>query len=107
MDELSPLILLHENGYKSLAPGKSRDSSRPAMPDGPATKAVDVNGVRRAIISTVEYRPVSRPQKCSWCAHNATQEAVQSQQNVTVISLCCDDPNCVWLSAERCERMTA
>jgi hypothetical protein len=44
MDELSPLILLHENGYKALAPSKGRDSSRPVTPDGPATKVVDVNG---------------------------------------------------------------
>jgi hypothetical protein len=98
MDELSPLILLHENGYKSLAPSKCRDSSRPVTPDGPATKVVDVKGGHSGIISRVEYRPVSRHQKCSWCPDNATQEAVESQQNPTVISCCCDDPKCIWLS---------
>jgi len=107
MDELSPLILLHQNGYKALAPSKGRDSSRPVTRDGPATKVVDMNGEHRGIKSRVEYRPVSDHQKCSWCADNATQEAVQSQQNLTVISVCCDHPKCIWLSAERCERMTA
>ncbi|MGC1650404.1 MAG: hypothetical protein WA741_31660 [Candidatus Sulfotelmatobacter sp.] len=50
---------------------------------------------------------MSHHQKCSWCADNATQGAVQNQQNLTVISRCCDDPKCIWLSAEMCERMTA
>jgi hypothetical protein len=107
MDELSPLILLHKNGYKALAPSKCRDGSRPVTQDGPATKVVDANGEHRGTISRVEYRAVSHHQKCSWCADNATQGAVQNQQNLTVISRCCDDPKCIWLSAEMCERMTA
>jgi hypothetical protein len=58
-------------------------------------------------ISKAEYRPVSHCSRCQcvWCVHDATQEAVQRQGNLTAISRCCDDPKCVWLSAERCELM--
>jgi len=54
----------------------------------------------------VEYRPVSQGQKhpCVWCVNAATQEAVQRQGNITTITRCCDDPKCMWLSAEMCER---
>jgi hypothetical protein len=52
----------------------------------------------------VEYRPASHCQKYVWCLNDATQEAVQRQGNLTAISRCCDDPKCMWLSAEMCER---
>jgi hypothetical protein len=55
----------------------------------------------------VEYRPVRHTQKCVWCVNDATQEAVQRQGNLTAISRCCDDPKCVWLSAETCTRTVA
>jgi hypothetical protein len=55
-------------------------------------------------MSKVVYRPVScsptRP--CVWCAKEATQEAVRSEGNLTVISRCCDDPKCMWQSEEMC-----
>jgi hypothetical protein len=52
----------------------------------------------------VEYRPVSHHQTCVWCVNDATQEAVQKKGTLTAISRCCDDPKCMWLSAENCER---
>jgi hypothetical protein len=61
------------------------------------------------VMSKVVYRPAScsptRP--CVWCAKDATQEAVQSEGNMTVISRCCDDPKCMWRSEEMCERTVA
>jgi hypothetical protein len=57
----------------------------------------------------VEYRLVNqylKPQ-CSWCATDATQEAIKQQGNITVISRCCDDPKCMKLSVEMCERTVA
>ena len=52
----------------------------------------------------VEYRPVNQCQKhqCVWCVNDATQEAIQSQGNLTAVSRCCDDRKCMWLSAEMC-----
>ena len=58
-------------------------------------------------MSKVEYHPVGLSQKCVWCANIATQEVVQREGNMTVISRCCDDPKCLLLSAERCERTVA
>jgi len=56
------------------------------------------------VMSKAEYHPVSRRQKCVWCVNDATQEALQRQGNITAISRCCDDPKCMRLSAEMCER---
>jgi hypothetical protein len=58
-------------------------------------------------MSKVEYHPVSLFQKCVWCAKVATQEVVEREGNVIAISRCCDDPKCLSLSAERCERTFA
>ena len=58
-------------------------------------------------IRKLGYSPVSHSQKCVWCVNDATQEAVQKQGNLTAISRCCDDPKCVWLSAETCKRTVA
>jgi hypothetical protein len=60
-------------------------------------------------MSKVVYRPVSRCQKpqCVWCANDATQEAVQSEGNLTAITRYCDDPKCMWLSAEMCKSTAA
>ena len=60
----------------------------------------------RGIMSKVEFRPLSRHHECAWCANDATQQAVQTQHTLTVISRCCDDPKCIWLSTQICERMT-
>ena len=106
MDKFVLMVLLHENGYKAVALGKCSDSSQPVTPEVPATKAVDLNWEPRGIISRVKYRPVSHHHKCPWCADSATQEAIQGQQNLTVISRCCDNPKCIWLSKEKCERLT-
>jgi hypothetical protein len=59
--------------------------------------------------SKVKYHPVTPYQKhqCSWCDKDATQEAIQRQANITVISRCCADPRCMQLSAEMCERTVA
>lgn len=56
-------------------------------------------------IRDVEYRPVSHREKCVWCVNDAMQAAVQTQGSLTAVSRCCDDPKCMWLSAETCERM--
>ena len=58
-------------------------------------------------MSKLEYRPLTRSQECFWCVNNATQEVVRREGNITAISRCCDDPNCMWLAAERCERTVA
>ena len=57
-------------------------------------------------IRNVAYRPVShcQKQKCLWCGNDATQEGIQKQGNLTAVSRCCDDPNCMRLSAEMCNR---
>ncbi len=53
-----------------------------------------------------EYRPVSHGQKhqCMWCGDEATQDCALRQGNLTVINSCCDDPKCMWRSADKCER---
>jgi hypothetical protein len=155
MDLLSPMILLHENGYRALAPSKGRAGSLPGTPEfqdkvvrigegdldvkatspnrndqigesdhsdreaaetkappppavGPVTRvAVDIDSHQQSIVKKPEFRPASRHLSCAWCSNDATQEAVQHQQNLTVISRCCDDQRCIWLSTEMCERMTA
>jgi hypothetical protein len=66
-----------------------------------------MNSPYRLGIRKVEYRPVSYTQKCVWCVNDATQEAVQREGNLTAISRCFDDPNCVRLSAEMCKRTVA
>jgi len=55
-------------------------------------------------IREVEYRPVSHRERCVWCVNDATQEAFRRNGNLTAVSRCCDNPKCVWLSAEMCER---
>lgn len=59
-------------------------------------------------MSKLEYRPANQwhKRRCTRCANDATQEAFQNQGNLTAISPCCDDPNCMCLSAEMC-RTTA
>jgi len=61
MNELFPLILLHQNGYKALAPSKYRDGSRPVPQDGPATEVVDANGEHQC----PEGGPAALPEKAS------------------------------------------
>jgi hypothetical protein len=63
-----------------------------------------MNSLYSLVMSKAEYRPVSHRQKCVWCVKEATQEAIQRQGNLTAISRCCDDPKCMRLSAEMCER---
>ena len=63
----------------------------------------------RPVMSELEYRPVNPWQKhhCLWCANDATKEVVQREGNMTAITRCCDDPRCMRLSAQMCERTVA
>jgi hypothetical protein len=57
-------------------------------------------------MSIVAYRPLSliQQRECLWCSNDATHEASLTGGNLTAKNQCCDDPKCMQLSREMCER---